>query len=213
MTNSEFERYVAGYAVNSYAKYKILPSVTIAQAILESGWGRSELATKANALFGIKAGKEWTGKRYNIKTKEVYDGKTVTEYADFRAYASWGDSILDHNEFLYNLSRYKNVIGETDYKKACQNLQKDGYATAPTYAQSLIDIIEDNGLFGYDETAKRGMVETVPATIKRVQYVIQKGDTLTKIAEQHLTTVENLVKLNKITNKNLIIAGDTLYLN
>ena len=208
MTHTDFEKTVAKRAIENYSKFKILPSVVCAQAILESGWGTSELATHANALFGIKAGSNWSGKTYTISTKEYIDGKYTTVYAKFRAYDSFEESIDDHSKFLYNLSRYSNIIGCTGYAKVCYYLQADGYATAPTYADSLIKIIESNGLYGYDTLANTTEKKYAP-----VIYKVQSGDTLTKIATQHLTTVENLVELNDIENPNLIYVGDILKLN
>ena len=84
----------------------ILPSLTIAQAILESGWGKSNLAQKANALFGIKAGSEWKGPCVDIKTHEHIDAQRVGITAAFRAYDAWEESIADHGKLL-RASRYK----------------------------------------------------------------------------------------------------------
>lgn len=114
----EFINQIGASAQKDMKKTKVLASLTIAQAILESGWGKSSLATVGKALFGIKAGTSWNGKVYNSKTKECYDGSTfVTVDASFRAYNNWEESINDHSAFLCANSRYKAVIGETDYKK------------------------------------------------------------------------------------------------
>lgn len=137
---------------------QILPSLTIAQAILESSWGKSGLTVKANALFGIKATSSWTGRVYGYMTQECYDGvRFITETAYFRAYGSWAESIADHGNFLCELNRYKAVIGETDYKAACKAIHAAGYATDPTYADKLISLIETYGLTQYDSV-------TVPET-------------------------------------------------
>lgn len=130
---------------------KILASLTIAQAILESAWGKSGLTVNANALFGIKASSGWAGKVYNCNTKECYDGKTYTNIsACFRAYNSLAESVADHSNFLRSLSRYKAVVNETDYKQACRAIKAAGYATAPNYADSLISLIEMYKLTDYD---------------------------------------------------------------
>lgn len=142
-------------AIEGLRKYQILPSVTMAQAILESGWGKSGLTAKSNNLFGIKA-ETWNGETFwdgdyiSYPTKEYVNGQYVDTYANFRKYDSFGDSISDHAEFLAGLARYSNIIGDTDYKSVCEKLQKDGYATAPNYAESLIDIIEQYKLYEYD---------------------------------------------------------------
>lgn len=129
----------------------VLASLTIAQAILESGWGKSGLTVKANALFGIKAGSSWKGKVYSAKTQECYDGATYTTItALFRAYGSWAESVADHSALLTGLARYKAVVGERDYKTACRAVKAAGYATDPNYAEKLIQIIDAYGLTAYD---------------------------------------------------------------
>ena len=149
----------------------ILPSLTIAQAILESGWGKSELAQKANALFGIKAGTSWKGQRMDKKTAEHIDGEQVEITAAFRAYASWEESIADHGAFLRG-SRYKAVQGERDYKKACRAVHTAGYATDPGYANSLIKLVEQYGLTAWDAG--------------EITHVVKQGDTLWALAVKHL---------------------------
>lgn len=137
-------------AVEGMRKYGILPSVTMAQAILESGWGESGLTKASNNLFGIKAGGSWSGAVVNYPTKEYVNGQYVDTTADFRAYDSLDASMEDHGAFLAGLSRYANIVGVKDYKAVCQLLQKDGYATAPNYAGSLIALIEHYNLDAYD---------------------------------------------------------------
>ena len=128
-------------------------SLTVAQAILESGWGASGLAVRANNLFGIKAGTTWTGRVYSADTKECYDGKAFeTVKAMFRAYSGWAESIADHSAVL-TAPRYAAVIGAADYKEACRAVQAGGYATDPAYAEKLIRIIEKYGLTVYDGEA------------------------------------------------------------
>ena len=128
MTNDQknFIEKVGALAVADAQKSGVLPSLIIAQAIIESDWGRSGLTKKGNALFGIKAGSSWKGARLNCKTFEYYSGKR-TDIADcFRAYGSWEESVADHGAFLRGLSRYKAVIGEKDYKKACHAIKAAG---------------------------------------------------------------------------------------
>ena len=159
---SAFIERVGKLAQAGQAKHGVLASLTIAQAILESGWGKSGLTKKANALFGIKAGKSWGGPKVNSKTFEYYDGETRTDTVDaFRAYGSWEASIADHGAFLRGLSRYAAVIGETDYKKACAAIHKAGYATEPEYAKKLIQIIERYGLTKFDGTPKPAGITAV----------------------------------------------------
>ena len=156
MEQRKFLAMVGPLAQADMQKSGILASLTIAQAILESGWGASELATKANALFGIKADARWSGKAYSKDTKECYDGATYTTItALFRAYDSWAESVADHSAFLLANKRYAAVVGERDYKVACKAIKAAGYATDPGYPQKLIGLIEKYGLTVYDGKAEQ----------------------------------------------------------
>ena len=133
----------------------ILASITTAQAILESGYGTSELTKKANALFGIKKN-GWTGKTYTVKSKEEINGKLVWKTSVFRKYDSYADSITDHSLYLMtrkvdgkNLT-YSKVVGECNYKKAAQALQNAGYSSYSNYANMLCNLIEKYKLTQYD---------------------------------------------------------------
>ncbi len=137
-------------AVESYKKYGVLPSLTLAQAILESGWGESGLSANYNNLFGIKAGSGWTGKRANMRTSEQNsDGSYVSIYSDFRAYDSPEESIEDHAKLLTN-DRYKPVLAAKNYKEACVAVRQCGYATSLNYSNNLISLIEQYGLNQWD---------------------------------------------------------------
>lgn len=157
--------------LDGWVKYKILPSLTAAQAILESGWGKH---APHNALFGIKADSSWTGKSFDTKTQEEYQPGVVTDIVDrFRAYGSWDESILDHGKFLNDNPRYKAVVGETDYKKACHAIKETGYATASGYAELLIQIIKENGLQFWDaEVLKSNKEETMTTANEIVKYCV-----------------------------------------
>lgn len=134
-----------------YNNYGVLPSVTIAQAILESGWGKSELSTKANNLFGIKADSSWKGKKIKMNTSEYYNKKIVDV---FRQYDSKQESIKDYGEFLKNNKRYKQsgVFEATHYLDQAKAVEKAGYSTVENskgeqiYAELLIDIIQEQNL-------------------------------------------------------------------
>ena len=140
----EFLSRIIPLAKADMKKTKILASLTIAQAILESGWGTSALARKSNNLFGIKG----SGKNY--KTFEYINGKRVDIVDSFKVYPDWETSVTDHSGLFLRLSRYQNLIGERDYKKACRKVYEDGYATAPNYAEALIRIIEQYKLYEHD---------------------------------------------------------------
>lgn len=134
MEVKEFIELIAPIAVKDWKERKnVLPSLTIAQCIKESGHGTSELATKANALCGIKAGNNWTGATYTKVSKEWENGKYVDKKSTFRAYTSWGESVVDHNSYIAEQKigkqkepNFKEVVGETNVKKAIAGLVGNG---------------------------------------------------------------------------------------
>ncbi len=147
----------------------VLASVSLAQFILESDYGRSELAQKANNCFGMKTslsgnnwdGSVWNGKStYNKKTKEWNGKKYVTVTAAFRKYPDIEDSIADHSAYLIGAKngsklRYDGLKGCTNYKKAAQIIKDGGYATSPDYVEKLCSVIEKWDLAKYNvETGK-----------------------------------------------------------
>ena len=137
------------------AKEGILPSITAAQAILESGWGSSELAkTPNNNLFGIKNSEDWHGEIVTVPTQEYLNGDYITVNAAFRKYASWNDSVVDHAKFFtsteWRKDNYRKVVNETDYRIAAQELKNAGYATDPNYPGKLIRLIEAYKLYEWD---------------------------------------------------------------
>ena len=162
----EFIKRVSDVAVKDWLERKIiLPSVVIAQAILESGWGKSELATKgANALFGIKKN-GWTGKTYiKSATEQRADGSYYTvDNTEWRAYDSWEDSVIDHNTYIATrerskgVLRYAEIIGNTDAKKVCQLLQKCNYSTDLNYPNKLLNLITEHDLTQYDTEENKSM--------------------------------------------------------
>lgn len=146
-SNLDFVNEIKDGAVDAYNKYGVLPSLTLAQAILETGWGKSRIG---NNIFGIKAGSNWTGKTQNCLTGEQNaDGSRYQIYADFRDYDSVSDSITDHAELLTN-DRYKPVIAATNYKDACVAVRECGYATSLDYSKNLISLVEQYGLDQWD---------------------------------------------------------------
>lgn len=158
--NKEFLNILGEMARIDMKKTDVLASLTIAQGILESGWGKSDLAVTGKNLFGMKVSSSWFGKVYNATTKECYDGENVVvTTADFKAYDSWEDSVADHSALFVNASRYDKVVGETDYKVACHEVKNAGYATDPDYPNKLISIIELYRLYDFDVVAEAESVE------------------------------------------------------
>lgn len=143
-------------ALAGWYEYKILPSITVAQAILESGWGTSKLAQTAHNMFGIKDSDDWSGATVAMPTTEVINGKTIQINAQFRAYSSILASIEDHGAFLSRKTRYSNLVGNTHYKSVANNLHADGYATDPGYAGKLINLVEECHLTVLDSIAIGG---------------------------------------------------------
>ena len=139
MTNDQlkFISDIGEAARKYYKQYQILPSLVIAMAIKESGWGKSQLAAKNHNYFGMKwttkCGTKWV--EYN--TKEYINGKYVTVKAKFRSYDTMAEGIEGFYKFISGYKRYANLIGEKDPATACTKIQADGWATAPTYATSL----------------------------------------------------------------------------
>ena len=159
LTREEFHEFIGAIARRDWQERRIMiPSVVIAQASIESAIGRSELAVNANALFGIKLN-GWTGRSYvKDATEQNPDGTfRVDKNELWRAYDSWEQSIIDHNDYIATRStdgknlRYNPVIGCTDYVLTCQYLEECGYATSQTYAETLINYIEQYNLTKYDE--------------------------------------------------------------
>lgn len=148
-TNKQFFDLIRSDVITDAKRSGILASLTAAQAFIESGSGNSGLTQKANALFGIKG--SYKGMSVTMNTQEWSASKGYyTVSAQFRAYPSWRESIQDHNDFLLKNKRYHNLIGVKDYKVACQLIHQDGYATSPTYAQTLINTIERFALYEWD---------------------------------------------------------------
>jgi LysM repeat protein len=131
---------------------RVPASVTLAQAILESDWGRSKLTREANNLFGIKAQREpGTAGVYEINTWEVYGGESVTVLAAFKAYTSIADSIADHGRWFHDNSRYREALKVTDDPRAfAYAINEAGYATDPGYAPKLIGLMDKYNLYAYD---------------------------------------------------------------
>ncbi len=153
VNHQKFIRTMAPYAKTMQKRYGVLPSITIAQAILESDWGTSQLSKDYNNYFGIKGTVYQTTKE--MKTQEFVNGKWITVTARFRVYNSWKDSVKDHtllfvNGTNWNKDQYKAVRTAINYKTAAQALYTAGYATDPNYPAKLIDLIQTYNLEQYD---------------------------------------------------------------
>ena len=169
---------------------KILPSICIAMAIVESNCGQSSIMKKNNALLGQKVGtgktakKYWSGKFFVSRTKEEYTVGTHTIIKSaFRAYDSIEQCVFNYYELL-NTSLYKKVVGNVDYKTQIQQIKDCGYMTSSTEVNSVISIIEKYNLTIYDtkNDSENGIEKEInSATV----YTVKKNDTLWGIASKY----------------------------
>lgn len=150
-TAEQFLEKIKPMVIQDMRENKIAASLTAAQALLESNKGNSGLAVKGNNLFGIKGA--YNGQSVTMPTKEWNGSQYITINAAFRKYPSWAESIADHSALFNRSPRYTNLRGCVDYRQACINVQADGYATSPTYSQSLIKTIETYRLYNWDREA------------------------------------------------------------
>ena len=125
-------------------------SPIIAQAIIESGWGKSGLASKYHNYFGLKCGSSWKGGSVNMTTKEEYKPGVVTNIRDnFRTYEDFDDGIRGYFEFI-NTSRYVNLKGVKSPDEYVRRIKADGYATSSKYVDNIMKVIRDNKLTRFD---------------------------------------------------------------
>lgn len=155
--HNAFIKKVAPEAIDLGHQYGVLPSITIGQAILESDWGNSTLASKYNNYFGIKGTDP--NNTVVLQTKEYTDGQWVTINGRFRSYSDFRDSMKDHAKLLvngttWNSAQYQQVISSKDYIEAAVSLQTDGYATDPGYTTKIIRVIQKYDLMKYDKGIK-----------------------------------------------------------
>jgi flagellar protein FlgJ len=141
----EFVNRVWPHAVEVSRSTGIPPQFLVGHAALESGWGRSEIrkadGSSSFNLFGIKAGKNWTGGTVDTATTEYVDGQPQQVVERFRTYGSYEEAFRDYASLLRNNSRYGGVIGSQDGTEFAKRLQQAGYATDPMYADKLSRII------------------------------------------------------------------------
>lgn len=149
--NVQFLESIHQGAVDGWKQFGVLPSLTGAQAIIESGWGQSALTTQGHNLFGIKG--SYNGQSVTMPTYEYYGGRYVQINDAFRAYPSNYESIVDHGRFLRENSRYSNLIGQKDYQTVTRLIRQDGYATDPQYTNTLNRVIRQYNLTAWDQEA------------------------------------------------------------
>ncbi len=231
------EEYISQYkslAIDEMKKYHIPASITLAQGILESESGNSQLAVKANNHFGIKCHKGWTGKTF-------YQDDDVKDEC-FRKYNKPGESYRDHSEFLSTRDRYNFLfdLDISDYKGWAYGLKQAGYATNPRYPELLIRIIEENGLDKYRpgqrsavsgqqsklrtqhselpeprtfEMAGRAGNDRVIFLNNGVKFILaREGDDFYKLEAELQIYSRQLFEYNEMSKKDKLKAGEKVYL-
>ena len=179
------QKYAPVYGIKVY-------SPIIAQAILESAWGTSNLSELYFNYFGMKCGSKWTGKSVNLETQEEYQPGTKTTIRDnFRVYDSVDAGVQGYFEFI-QLDRYQNLKGITDPKTYLETIKEDGYATASSYVKECMDVIETYSLTQYDP-------QTAPAKVTEKDVILYGHGSGTP-SKHNLLTYTNQRYKNKAPN-------------
>jgi len=230
-------QYISEYseiAIDEMNRSGIPASITLAQGILESGNGKSELARKSNNHFGIKCHSSWKGARVYHDDDE--QGECFRKYEEVR------HSFEDHTDFLVRGSRYKFLfeLEPGDYKGWAEGLKKAGYATSPDYAERLIKIIEDEMLYVFDGTAaslsintnvqkgpvlnkkgrpiknarQRFIIRRMIDDETRVPFIVlQDGERIEYVADSLNLPIVALLEFNDMTWETVLSAGDRIYID
>ncbi len=222
--NSAYQQYIDQYkdiAIEQMQRYHIPASITLAQGLLESGAGRSELTRNSNNHFGIKCNNNWTGRR----TYHDDDAKNDC----FRVYDSAYESYEDHSKFLSGNQRYRQLfqLKTTDYKGWAKGLKACGYATSPVYAEKLIEIIQLYKLYQYDSAkgydhfmAQRtkdqnpngASLHTIKIFNKNYYIIARRGDTFKAIGEEVGISYRKIAKYNERNRKDQLQEGEVIWL-
>ena len=222
--NSAYQQYIDQYkdiAIEEMMRYHIPASITLAQGLLESGAGRSELTRNSNNHFGIKCNNNWTGRR----TYHDDDAKNDC----FRVYDSAYDSYEDHSKFLSSNQRYRPLfqLKPTDYKGWAKGLKACGYATSPVYAEKLVEIIQLYKLYQYDSAkgydhfmAQRtkdqnpngASLHTIKIFNKNYYIIARRGDTFKSIGQEVGISYRKIAKYNERNRKDQLQEGEVIWL-
>lgn len=217
------EEYISTYkedAIKEMYLHKVPACITLAQGMLESGNGNSDLCKNANNHFGIKCHKEWGGETY------IMDDDSANEC--FRKYNNVLESFSDHSLFLFSRSRYASLfeLPINDYKGWCYGLKAAGYATDPKYPERLISLIEKYKL------QELNIVENTPLQnlplpnnlksdlsirevyrFNRIRFVIAKNnDSFYKIASDFNLELEQILEYNDLSKTDKLSYGQKIYI-
>lgn len=217
---TSYQKYISTYsslAIQQQKKYHIPASITLAQGLLESGAGQSDLARRSNNHFGIKCHSEWRGGR-------VYHDDDLRGEC-FRKYKRVEDSYEDHSRFLAERPRYASLfkLNSKDYKGWAKGLQKCGYATDRAYANKLIKVIEDYELYRFDSGKGTQKPSTQKQSLPLYKYQVYRthgllyvyaknNDSLDRIAQSLGFTAKQLMKFNEVPEDFPLQEGDIVYL-
>ena len=221
--NSTYQQYIDQYkdvAIEQMKKYHIPASITLAQGLFESGAGRSELARKGNNHFGIKC--------HGWKGRKVYHDDDASNEC-FRAYNNAYESYEDHSRFLVSGKRYQSLFSlkNTDYRGWAHGLKAAGYATNPSYATKLINIIELYKLYEYDHAkhydrflasatkdrvAPGGMTHPIYKFNNNYYLKARRGDSFSSIAKEIGLSERKLAAYNELPVSASLSEGDIVYL-
>lgn len=219
-----YESYILTYypiAVEQMHKYNIPASITLAQGLLESGAGKSQLARSSNNHFGIKADNSWNGKR----TSSMDNGRMCY----FRKYDNVRESYEDHSKFLANRTRYAFLfkLDKKDYEGWAKGLKKAGYAEDKAYPTKLISLIERYDLGKYDRYSMKDIKKGNGVALENydtnnhrtiyrangILYIIgDNGDTFKSLSKETGISKRKLIKYNDLYNGYNIKAGDIIYI-
>jgi len=221
--NQRYQQYIDQYkdiAIEQMMRWKIPASITLAQGVLESGAGSSDLTRKGNNHFGIKC-HGWQG-------RAVYHDDDARQEC-FRAYNSAFESYEDHSRFLASGQRYRSLfkLKTTDYRGWANGLKAAGYATNPRYAQQLIDIIQLYKLYEYDkaksydkfvvehsrsESTYAQPLHPIKIYNKNYYIIARQGDTFRKIGEEINISYRKIARYNERDKNSLITPGEIIWL-
>ncbi len=222
--NQAYQQYIDQYkdiAIEQMKRYHIPASITLAQGLLESGAGRSELTRNSNNHFGIKCNNGWTGPR------TYHDDDRRNDC--FRVYDSAYESYEDHSKFLVVNQRYRSLfqLKTTDYRGWARGLKAAGYATNPVYADKLIEIIQLYKLYQYDnakaydhfmaQRAKDKEVDgvglhTIKIFNKNYYIIARRGDTFKSIGREVGISYRKIAKYNERHRNDLLEEGEVIWL-
>ena len=205
--NSIYEalcKYAPTYSIKCY-------SAIIGQAILESGWGKSKLASSYHNYFGLKCGSYWKGKSVNMETFEEYNAGTLTQISDnFRVFDDLDSGVKGYLDFI-NTSRYSNLKNVITPQEYLQNIKNDGYATSSTYVDNVMNIVTSYNLTSYDTKISKSLEEIAKEVVAGKWGNGEERKTALTKAGYDYNTIQSLVNsLLKKSNEEIakeVVAG------